>query len=71
MEEAAPVYWEQLNFERRFKKSQQSGADRINRHEADEASTYTSDEMLRGSTNCQTGLSSVEKVNFLGPKEDF
>lgn len=38
MEEAAPVYWKQLNFERRFKKSQQSGADRINRHEADEDS---------------------------------
>lgn len=71
MEEAATVYWEQLDFERRFKESQQSGADRINRHEADEASTCTSAEMLRELTNCQTGLSGVEKENFLGPKEDF
>lgn len=56
---------------RRFKKSKQLGADRINRHEADEASTGTSVEMLKGLTNCQTGLSGVEKENFLRPKEDF
>lgn len=71
MEEAAPLCWEQLNFERRLKKSQLSRAERINRHEADEASTCTSVEMSIGLTNCQTGLSGVEKENFLGEKEDF
>lgn len=39
MGEAAPVYWEQLDLKRRFKKSQQFGADRISRHTADEAAT--------------------------------
>lgn len=39
MGEATPFYWEQLSLRRRFKKSQQSGEDRIDRHAADEAAT--------------------------------